>query len=171
MRDMLVQARKLALRFDDWRKLEKFQGNLSIWHVMSLLAIEKAKGSKTTMKEMHRRCVDEGWSVDQLKREIQNDKGNKMASGHSPEPLPPATPAIAVKDLYIPARRWTIYHDKCLTGRRPILMRARRTDYDDNLLRDVLKAVNGLEQVQEAVKDELQQLRQMAKNINVALKE
>ena len=26
MRDMLVQARKLAVRFGDWKKLEEFQG-------------------------------------------------------------------------------------------------------------------------------------------------
>ena len=79
MRDMLVQARKLALRFDDWKKLEKFQGSLSIWHVMSLLAVDQAKGSRATMEETHQRCVAEGWSVTRLKREVQNDKGVKRS--------------------------------------------------------------------------------------------
>ena len=168
--NMLWQARKLALRFKSWKELEKFQGKLSVWHVMTLLSVDEKRGSKRSMDELHDRCVAEGWSVDRLKREVQNDKGNKMASGHSPEPLLPATPAIAVKDLYIAARRWMIYHDKCLTGRRPILKHARRADCDGNLLRDVEKAIQGLEQVEEAVKEELQQLRQMAKNIKTALK-
>jgi hypothetical protein len=171
MRDMLVQARKLALRFDDWAKLEKFQGNLSIWHVMSLLAVNAAKGSKSTMEEMHGRCVAEGWSVDRLKREIQIDKGGKMASGRRPKPLPAVTSAIAVKDLIVAARQWTTYHDACLAGRRPILKHARRKDYSAHLLRDVHDAIEGLEQVQEAVRDELQQLRQLAKNIKSAHKE
>ena len=77
---------------------------------------------------------------------------------------------MAVKDLYIAARRWTIYHDKCLTGRRPILKSARHTDFDKNLLRDVQKAIKELERVQEAVTDELQQLRQLAKNVKATHK-
>ena len=121
MSDMLVQARKLALRFDDWKKLEKFQGNLSIWHVMSLLAVDKAKGSKSTMEEMRQLCVVEGWSVDRLKREIQIDKGAKMKSGHRPKPLRPATAGIAATDLIIAARRWTTYHREWLTGRKSAL--------------------------------------------------
>ncbi len=165
MSGMLVQARKLALRFDDWDKLAKFQGNLSIWHAMSLLAVDRAKASKSTMEQMHRRCVAEGWSVEKLKREIQIDKGGKMASGRRPKPLPAVTSAIAVKDLITAARRWRTYHDECLAGRRPILEHAHRTDYSDHLLRDVQNAIQGLEQVRDAVTDELQQLRQLAKNI------
>ena len=170
MRDMLVQARKLALRFDDWKKLEKFQGNLSIWHVMSLLAVEEAKGSKSTMEEMHQLCVAEGWSVERLKREVQNDKGVKRKSGHKPKPLPPATPAIAVTDLILAARQWTTYHKAWLAGRKSVLKRTRRANYDSNQLRDVEEAIQGLEEVQVAVKDELVELRQLAKNIKAALK-
>jgi hypothetical protein len=40
MRDMLVQARKLAIRFTEWAELVKFQAKLSIWHIMSLLAVD-----------------------------------------------------------------------------------------------------------------------------------
>ena len=170
MSDMLVQARKLAVRFDDWKKLEKFQGALSIWHVMSLLAVDRAKGSKSTMEEMHQRCVAEGWSVDCLKREVQNDKGVKRMSGHKPEPLRPHTAGIAATDLIIAARRWTTYHEKWLTGRKSVLKRARRADYDSTL-RDVEEAIRGLEEVQGAVKDELAELRLLAKKIKSALKE
>ena len=170
MTNRLWQARKLALRFDEWAKLEEFQGDLSIWHVMSLLAVDAAKGSKSTMEETHRRCVAEGWSVEHLKREIQNDKGRKMASGRRPTPLQPATPAMAITDLIIRARSWTTYHDEYLANRRLLLRRARRADYRPSLLRDVREAIQGLEQVQGAVKEELQQLRQLAKDTKAALK-
>jgi hypothetical protein len=170
MSDMLVQARKLALRFDDWKKLEEFQGALSIWHVMSLLAVEEAKGSKRTMEEMHDRCVAEGWSVDRLKREIQIDKGIKRKSGRHPKPLRPATAGIAATDLIMAARRWTTYHKEWLTGRKSVLKRARQTDYDSTVLRDVEEAIQGLEQVRDAVKDELAELRLLAKKIASRLK-
>jgi hypothetical protein len=170
MSDMLVQTRKLALRFDNWKKLEEFQGDLSIWHVMSLLAVDKAKGSKSTMEEMHQRCVAEGWSVDRLKREVQIDKGVKRRSGHQPKPLGPDTAGIAATDLIIAARRWTTYHREWLTGRKSVLRRARRADYDSTL-RDVEEAIRGLEEVQGAVKDELAELRLLAKKIKSALKE
>ncbi len=169
--NMLLQARKLVRQFKTWKELEKFQGELSVWHVMTLLAINAKRGSKCSMEEFHDRCVAESWSVDRLKREVQNDRGGKATCGRRPTPLKAATPAIAVQDLYIAARRWTIYHDKCLAGRHPILKNSHRADYNANLLRDVQKATKGLEQVQEAVKDELQQLRQLAKNINMALKQ
>jgi hypothetical protein len=166
----LWQARKLALRFSKWDELEKFQGDLSIWHVMSLLAVDEKRGSKSSMQELHSRCVAEGWSVDRLKREIQNDKGGKVASGRQPKPLRAATPAIAIKDLYVAARRWVAYHDQCLAGRRPVLRHARRADYSASLLRDVRHAIQELEQVQEAVTEELKDLWQLAKNIKLALK-
>ena len=166
---MLVQARKLALRFDNWKKLEKFQGNLSIWHVMSLLAVDEAKGSKSTMEEMHRRCVAEDWSVDRLKREVQIDKGVKRKSGHKPKPLRPATAGIAATDLIVAARRWTTYHQEWLKGRTSVLKRARRAD-NDSTLRDVEGAIRGLEEVQGAVKEELVELRRLVKNIKSALK-
>ncbi len=166
----LWQARKLALRFNDWDKLEKFQGDLSIWHVMSLLAVDNRKGSKSSMQELHDRCVAENWSVDRLKREVQNDKGGKMASGREPKPLRAATPAIAVKDLYVAARRWVAYHDQCLAGRSPLLKHARRAGYSPSLFRDVRDAIQGLEQVQAAVTEELKELRQLAKNIRLALR-
>ena len=117
----LFQARKLAMRFRTWKDLEKFQGNLSIWHVMTLVAVDEKKGSKSSMEELHKRCLKYHWSVDRLKREVQNDRGAKAASGRHPEPVEAATAAIAVKDLFIAARRWTTYHKKCLTGRHPIL--------------------------------------------------
>jgi len=166
----LRQARKLAKQFRTWKELEKFQGELSAWHVLSLLAVDPKRGSKRSMQEFRDRCVSEGWSLHQLKHEIQSDKGFKLASGHSPEPRPPATPAIAVQDLYIAARRWKTYHDKCLAGSRPILKRTRHVDCTPNLRRDVQKAIEGLEQVQEAVQEELKQLRPLVKNIKAALK-
>ncbi len=159
------------MRFDDWKKLEHFQGDLSIWHVMSLLAVDQAKGSKCTMKEMHQRCVAEGWSVDRLKREVQIDKGVKRRSGHRPKPLGPDTAGIAATDLIAAARRWTTYHREWLTGRKSVLKRARRADYDSKLLRDVQEAIQGLEDVQHAVKEELLELRLLAKRIKSALKE
>ena len=122
------------------------------------LAVDRAKGSKSTMEEMHQRCVAEGWSVDCLNREVQNDKGVKRMSGHKPEPLRPHTAGIAATDLIIAARRWTTYHEKWLTGRKSALNRARRADYDSTL-RDVEEAIRGLEEVQGAVKDELAELR------------
>lgn len=171
MSDMLVQAHKLALRFDDWKKLEEFQGALSIWHTMSLLAVDATKGSKSTMEEMHQRCVAQGWSVEQLKHEIQNDKGVRRKSGRHPKPLGPATAGIAATDLIVAARRWTTYHKEWLTGRKSVLKRARRTDYDSTVLRDVEEAIQGLEDVQYAVKGELMELRLLAKKIKSALKE
>jgi hypothetical protein len=170
MSDMLVQARKLALRFAEWKVLEKFQGDLSIWQVMSLLAVDKAKGSKSTMEEMHRRCRAENWSVDRLKREVQNDKGVKLKSGHRPKPLRPATPAVAVADLIIAARQWTTYYDAWLKGQKSALKHTRGADYSSNLLRDVQEAIQGLEQVQNAVKEELAELQQLAKKIASTLK-
>jgi hypothetical protein len=167
----LWQARKLASRFDSWPELEKFAEGLSKWHVLFLLSVDPRKGNKSTMEELHKRCVKEHWSEGRLKREIQNDRGRKAGSGSRPNPRRPATAAIAVKDLYFAARRWKTYHDQCLTGRRPILKHARRAEYDRNLFRDVQNAIQGVEQVQEAVTDELQQLRQLAKNIKSALKE
>ena len=173
MNNTLVQARMVARRFDEnqWEKLKKFQGELSVSHMITLLSVDEAKGSKSTMEEIHARCVADRWSVDKLKREIQNDKGGKMASGRRPKPLPAVTSAIAVKDLIVAARQWTTYYDVCLAGRRPILKHARRKDYSAHLLRDVHNAIEGLKQVQEAVRDELQQLRQLAKNIKSAHKE
>jgi hypothetical protein len=170
MTNTLWQARKLALRFSKWDELEKFQGDLSIWHVMSLLAVDETKGSKSSMQVLHARCVAEGWSVERLKREIQNDKGGKMASGRQPKPLRAATPAIAVKDLYFAARRWVAYHDQCLAGRRPLLKHARRSDYSGSLLRDAEETIQQLEQVQEAIEEERKELRQLAKNIRLTLK-
>jgi hypothetical protein len=170
MSDMLVQARKLALCFDDWKTLERFQGALSIWHVMSLLAVEEAKGSKSTMDEMHQRCVADEWSVERLKHEIQNDKGVKRKSGRQPKPLGPATAGIAATDLIIAARRWTTYHKEWLTGRKSALKRTRRGGYTPSVLRDVEEAIQGLEEVRGAVKDELAELRLLAKKVASALK-
>jgi hypothetical protein len=102
----LWQARKLVMRFGTWKKLVKFRGKLSIWHVMTLVAVDKQKGNKSSMEDIHKRCVAENWSVDQLKREVRNDKGGKTGSGRQPKPLMAATPAMAVEDLYIAARRW-----------------------------------------------------------------
>jgi hypothetical protein len=162
-------ARRLALRFKRWKQLEKFQGYLSIGHVMALLAVTERSGSKSSMEELRDRCVAEGWSVEQLKREVQNDRGFKLASGRLPEPLLAATPAIAVKDLYIAARRWKTYHQQCLAGPRSVLKHARRADYSAILLDGVEDAIQGLEDVQEAVKDELKQLRELARDIKAAL--
>ena len=138
---------------------------------MSLLATDEAKGSKSTMEEMHERCVAEGWSVDRLRREIQIDKGVKRKSGRKPKPLRPATAAIAATDLIMAARRWTTYHIDWLTGRKSVMKRARRADYDSTLLRDVEEAIQGLKQVQDAVNDELVDLRHLAKRIKSVLKE
>jgi len=167
----LWQARKLAVRFNKWEELKKFQGDLSIWHVMSLMAVDEKKGNTKTKEEFHDACVAEGWSVDDLRREIQNDKGSKQAGGRRPKLRPPATPAIAVKDLYFAARQWTAYHDECLTGPRPILKHARRADCNPSLLRDVKKAIQGLKDVRGVVRDELQQLCQLAMNVKSALKQ
>jgi DNA-binding ferritin-like protein len=161
----LWQARKLVMRFGTWDKLVKFQGPLSIWHVMTLVAVDQKKGSKSSMAELRKRCIAERWSVDRLKREIQNDRGGKTGSGRQPKLLMAATPAIAIKDLYIAARRWMAYHEQCLDGPRPILTRARPKDYSANLLRDVQRAIEGLVQVQKAVTEEVTQLIPLAKNI------
>ena len=171
--NVLWLARKLAQRFTTWKKLEKFQGKLSVWHVLSLLSVDLKRGSESSMNELRDRCVSDRLSVDQLKREIQNDRGGKASCGRLPIPLKAATPDMAVKDLYISARRWNIYHKQCLAGRHPILKqkRDRRTNYSSNQLRDVKKAISEMEQVQEAVKEELQQLRQLAKKIKAALRE
>ncbi len=119
----LVQARKLAMRFSTWKELKKFQGDLGIWHVMTLAAVDERKGNTKSMEKFRDDCVANGWSVNDLKRAIQNDKGNKQASGRRPKLRPPATPAIAVKDLYFAARQWMAYHNGCLAGPRPILTR------------------------------------------------
>ena len=166
----LRQARRLALRFTTWKELEKFQGDLRIWHVMSLVAVDEKKGSTKSMQEFRDACVAEDWSVRRLKGEIQNDKGDKKVAGRRPKPMGAATAAIAVKNLLIAARGWTTFHE-CLAGEKSVLRQARRADYSPNLRRDVQKAIQALRNVREAVRDELQQLRHLLKNIEAALKE
>ena len=102
------------MRFESWDKLVKFQGNLSIWHVVSLIAVDEKRGNKKSMKEFRDECVRNDWSVDDLRREIQNDKGSKRASGRPPKLRPAATPAIAVQELFIAARHWMAYHREML---------------------------------------------------------
>jgi hypothetical protein len=163
-------ARRLASRFSDWPELQDFAEGLSTWHVIFLSAVHKKKGNKSSMKQLQRRCIAGRWSEGQLKREIQNDRGRKSGSGGLPKPKRPATAAIAIKDLYFAARRWMIYHDQCLAGRRPLLKNVRRADYSPSLLRDVEETVQWVQQVEEAVKDELRQLRELRKKIESALK-
>jgi hypothetical protein len=169
--NILWQARNLASRFKTSKELEEFRGGLSIWHVMSLLSVEKERGNRGSMEKLRDRCLDEGWSVRRLRQEIQDDRGGKLVTGRTYKPHKAATAAVAVQDLIVAARRWMIYHEKCLTGRSPILKPARRTDHSERLLRDVREAIEGLEKVQGAVKGELAELRQLAKEIKTALKE
>ena len=159
-------ARKLASRFGSWSELQDHAKDLRTWHVLHLLSADERK-----VEVLRDRCVHGNWSEGQLKREIQNDRGRKSGSGGRPNPRKPATAAIAVQDLLVAARRWIVYHDQCLSGRKPILKHARRASYSPSLLRDVENAVEWIEQVQKAVEDELKQLRDLAKNIKSALKE
>lgn len=138
---------------------------------MSLLSVEKERGNRSSMEKLRDRCLDEGWSVRRLRQEIQDDRGGKLCTGRAYKPHKAATAAVAVQDLIVAARRWMIYHEECLAARSPILKPARRTDYSPRLLRDVREAIEGLEKVQGAVKGELVELRQLAKEIKAALKE
>ncbi len=149
----------------------KFQGNLSIWHVVSLIAVDEKRGNKKSMKEFRDECVRNDWSVDDLRREIQNDKGSKRASGRPPKLRPAATPAIAVQELFIAARHWMAYHKKCLGGPKPVLTHARRADYTPRLRRDATKAIRGLKVVQDKVAIEMRQLQRLLEKIKAAIGE
>ncbi len=138
---------------------------------MSLIAVNEKRGNKKSMKEFRDECVKNDWSVDDLRREIQNDKGSKRASGRPPKLRPAATPAIAVQELYIAARRWMAYHKKCLGGPKPVLTHARRADYTPRLRRDVENAIQKLRKVQEAVTIEMRQLDKLLEKIKAVIGE
>ena len=169
---VLRLARKLAVRFESWEKLVKFQGNrkLSIWHVMSLLAVDEKKNNTTSMEDFRDACVAEGWSVRRLRHEIQSDKGRKQTGGRPRMPLKVTAPAVAVQELCIAARHWMAYHDECLGGRTPVLTRTRGVRFDKRLLDSVKTAVDELEKVKVALADELAQLNDLSKAIKTALK-
>jgi hypothetical protein len=166
----LRQARRLAKRFETWKDLEKFRHNLSISHINVLVDVDETKKNTKSMEEFRDECANKHWSVRDLKSEIQNDKGGRRAGGRPPKVRPPATAAIAIRDLYIAAQRWMAYHDECLKDRSPLRSRKRGAKYDQRLLDSVEKAVAELEKVRGAVKNELAQLTDLRKAIKAALK-
>ena len=168
---VLRLARKLAVRFTTWKDLTAFQGNrkLSIWHVMSLLAVDEKKNNTTSMEDFRDACVAEGWSVRRLRHEIQSDKGRKQTGGRPRMPLKVTAPAVAVQELCIAARHWMAYHDECLGGRTPVLTRTRGVRFDKRFLDSVKAAVDELEKVKVALADELAQLNDLSRAIKAAL--
>jgi len=165
---LLYRARQLADTFTlrDVRALGKKQtasgDPLTLYHVTSLLAVE----DKAERDDMLKECLEGDWSVARLCREIQNRRGRKKsAGGLSPVPPDNPSPGVALRDISILSRRWMTNHEVWFIGKRAPLSEEERKLCDESMLKEVGGAIQGLVKVRGAVKEQLQRLKQLERDL------
>ncbi len=166
--NLLYRARQLADTFTlrEVRELAKKQtasgDPLTRCHVTSLLAVE----DKAERNDMLRKCLKGDWSVACLCREIQNRRGRKKsAGGLSPVPPDNPSPGVALRDISILSRRWMTNHEVWFIGKRAPLSEEERKLCDESMLKEVGGAIQGLVKVRGAVKEQLQRLKQLERDL------
>jgi hypothetical protein len=105
----LFLYRNFAQRFNreevsDLAKSVK-QQDLSVSHVRCLVNVDKKNNSKS-WEDFRDESVAQGWSANQLKREIQEDKSELTRTGRSKGPRTKSSTAVAVQQINSLAQEW-----------------------------------------------------------------
>ncbi len=167
----LYRTRDFAEKYS-WREAQKLDrerrnGLLAPLHVTALVSLD----DKGLRDELLERCLEERWSGQRLRREIQNVVGRKRSSGGlSPIPPADASPGVALRDTSILARRWMTNYEAWFVGKRAPLGPDQLKACDEATLKEVESAIKGLTEVHGAAREQLKRLRQFQRDIKESLR-
>jgi len=167
----LYRFRDFAVKFHkaDVRKLEaKIRaGQITADHITYLLSVNDANSK--ARQEFLDEAVKNGWSANELRRAIQDDKleGLTKCGGRRPRPRTTTNPAIAARDIVVQARRWNTCHDQYFANDG--LLIAIPKPYGPQLLRELEAALDGLRTVAKQAAEARKVLKPIVEKIQTAV--
>ena len=140
--------------------------SFSRFHVQALLALRDPNERQVVLKK----CVASGWSSKRLRLEVQNRRGFKgHLAGHSPEPIGPVSPGVALREIYKKGRQWMALHQACFGGQAGSLKRVTRKDRSLRLYEELGRARRALLSVRDASDEALAQLAPLAGELEASV--
>lgn len=134
---------------------------LSAYHVFAVANVEASE-----QPELLEKCLNESWSVRQLRREVQNRFGTKRSrGGRKAAARKVPSPKIALQDIQRQAAQWLADHGAWFTGPRAALRNVSKREQTVELQKELVPAWNALVEMQVAVETGLGRLRELEENI------
>ena len=132
---------------------------LLVYHVRNLLVL----ASPRDRKELLARCLKENWTTIELRRAIQNRRGRKgHMAGRKPEKVGPLTPHMALRDIYLQARKWMAHHEAWFAEEDAALREVARQSHSQELADELKRARQAITEIRGAVKIAEGELRRLA---------
>jgi hypothetical protein len=156
--NLLYRARDFVAKFKSRkavaalaRRTNSDNQPLTHLHVSVLLTVK----DDAQRDEFLERCLEESWSGQELRRQIQNAMGRKRGTGgRAPRPPKYSSAGVALRDIKVMANRWTAFHKVWYIGLRRLPM----TDQNETMLQEINSAKQGLESVRDDVKEALERV-------------
>jgi hypothetical protein len=151
---LLYQIRKFAQVYSTEKQVRRLAehcatGDISLQHVRFLLTVDSTRNSKTRdafLKE----CLAKKWPANALYRRIQDDKRAFIRfGGRRPQVRTTTNPALAARDIAVRAEAWEASLEAYFGGDTALFQSIPASRQNQELVRELKAALEGLEKVGE----------------------
>lgn len=134
---------------------------LSAYHVFAVANVEASE-----QPELLEKCLNESWSVRQLRQEVQNRFGKKRSrGGRKAAPRKVPSPKVALQDIQRQTRQWLADHKAWFAGPKAALRNVSKREQTMELQTELIHAWNALVDMQVAVETGIDRLRELEVSI------